>query len=204
MVKNIVFDFGGVLLTEDDTWLFSDETKKLLNIQDDSKLINGWNEAWPEARNGKTNEDEFFKSFLNGALGKVENSLIPELKKIYRDNTGKFTAFPILDSLKNKYKLFGLPNITKDWLDYKIDHFELNNYLDLVVSSCGEGIAKPNKEIFLSLINKGQIDPNETIFVDNMERNLKPAQELGFKTHQYTDLQSLKLVFDKLGITFKG
>lgn len=202
MIKNIIFDFGGVLLTEDNTWLFSDETKNLLNILDESKLVVGWQSAWPDARDGKTDEDEFFTTFLKGAIEKKDDNLIAGLKKIYRNNTDTFTAFSILKLLKNKYRLFGLPNITKDWLKYKIDRFDLNEYLELVVSSCGEGIAKPNKEIFLSLINKAQIEPKETLFVDNMEKNIVPAKELGFETHLYTDLENLKKSMSELGINF--
>ena len=196
MIKNIVFDFGGVLLTEDDVWLTSRKTKMLLGIEDQKIMNEAWNLVWPDGRDGKTNEDDFFKTFLEKLDIKADTKLIYALKNIYRQETNVYSAYPILKSLKNKYKLFGLPNITKDWLDYKINHFELNKYLNLVVSSCGEGIAKPNKEIFLSLINKGQIDPTETLFVDNMVKNIIPAKELRFKTHLYTDLEKLKVEFD--------
>lgn len=199
--KNIVFDFGGVLLTEGDAWLLSKETKDLLNIIDDKKLTTGWNAAWPDGRDGKTSEDQFFQTFLNRVVGKVDTRLVISLKKIYREKTNTFTAFQILKSLKNKYKLFAIPNITKDWLEYKIQRFGLNNYIDFIVSSCGEGIAKPNKKIFLNFVNKTNIEPSETLFVDNTEKNIDSAKELGFNTHLYTDLESLKSKFDKLGIT---
>ena len=201
-IKNIIFDLGGVLLTEDDNWVNSEEVKNIL-VTDNELLDKGWEMAWPDGRDGKTNEDEFFQTFLNTVIGRIDENTIVSLKKIYRDKADTFTAFPILKSLKNKYKIFAVPNITKDWLEYKTQKFYLNDYIDLIVSSCGEGIAKPNKEIFLSLINKTGIDPSETYFIDNMERNIIAARELHFQTHLYKDIKNLKQDMSKLKINYE-
>jgi len=62
MIKNIVFDLGGTILTEDNNWLYTLETKNLLKVTDE-KLGAGWNTAWPLARNGKISENEFLSFF---------------------------------------------------------------------------------------------------------------------------------------------
>ncbi len=181
MIKNIVFDLGGVLLTEDNNWLLIDETKKLLRA-DSKHLEEAWNFAWPDARSGKIGEDEFFEKFLQSLFGNSNSDLALKLKSVYRKNAGNLNSLELLPELKRNYKLLALTNAAKDWLQFKIDKFGLKRYFDLIISSCNEGVAKPSKEIFSILIGKGRIDPRESVFIDNFERNIETAQELGFET----------------------
>ena len=197
--KNIIFDFGGVILTEDDNWLFSKETKTFLDTNSE-RLSEGWNSAWPNARAGKINEEQFFNIFLKNSIGTTDDKKITKLKKIYRKMSSKLESFSLLDKLKINYRLFSLANITSDWLKYKIDKFALNKYFDLIVSSCGEGIEKPHKEIFFSLIKKAKIKTEESLFIDNFARNIKPARELGFETILFTNKVDLVKKMKKLGI----
>ena len=198
-IKNIVFDLGGTLLTEDDNWLHSSEVKNLLKVNDE-KLSEAWNVAWPDGRDGKIGEYEFFRKFLMKAIGKAPSDKIEELRKIYKDKLGKLDTFILLPRLRKKYKLIALANILSDWLDLKIQKFNLDKYFNLIISSCGEGVAKPNKEIFLTLINKGKINPDESVFIDNMEKNIGPARELGFNTILFESLVQCESEMKKLGI----
>lgn len=199
MIKNIVFDFGGVLLTEDNSWLLIDKTRKLLGV-DTKHLKEAWNFAWPDARSGKINEDEFFKKFLQYLTNDSRPDLVSKLKSIYRKRSEGLDTLELLPKLRRNYKLFVLTNAAKDWLQFKIDEFNLKGYFDLIISSCGEGVAKPNKEFFLILIKKGKIDQKETLFIDNFERNIKPARELGFQTILFKNKKQMIQEMEKMGI----
>lgn len=199
MIKNIVFDFGGVLLTEDNSWLLIDKTRKLLGV-DTKRLKEAWNFAWPDARSGKINEDEFFKKFLQYLTNDSRPDLVSKLKSIYRKRSEGLDTLELLPKLRRNYKLFVLTNAAKDWLQFKIDEFNLKGYFDLIISSCGEGVAKPNKEFFLILIKKGKIDQKETLFIDNFERNIKPARELGFQTILFKNKKQMIQEMEKMGI----
>lgn len=201
MIKNIVFDFGGVILTEDDNWINLNETKKLLNATEE-QLNNGWLSSWPDGRDGKSNEDEFFKNFLLGSINKYDPVLVQKLKEIYRAKVDTFDVLPLLSKIKNNYKLFALTNIAKDWLEYKTDKFKLNNYFELIISSCGERVAKPNREIFEVLITKGRIIPGESIFIDNMDKNILSAKVLGFNTILFENFDQLIKELDKFKVNY--
>ncbi len=199
MVKNIVFDFGGVLLTGDDNWLFSKETKNLLKV-DNEDLNKAWDFAWPDARSGKINEDEFFRKFLQSLTGSFGSDLVLKLKSIYRKQADGLDTLGLLPKLKRNYKIFALTNVAKDWLLFKVNKFKLNNFFDLIISSCNEGVAKPNKEIFLSLIKKAKINPGESVFIDNFERNIESARELGFQTILFENKEQMVKEMRNLGI----
>lgn len=199
MIKNIIFDFGGVLLTEDNNWLLIDKTKKLLGV-DNKHLIKAWNFAWPDARSGKINEDEFFRKFLQSLYGNSSSELVLKLKSIYRKQAYGLDTLELLPKLKKNYKIFALSNVAKDWLLFKVNKFRLNNFFDLIISSCNEGVAKPNKEIFLSLIKKAKINPEESVLIDNAERNMKIAQKLDFQTILFENKTQMIKEMKKLGI----
>lgn len=200
MIKNIVFDLGDVLLTGDDRWIYSEETHKLLNIYDKEKLFEGWSAAWPDARVGKITEEEFFSTFLKTNNLDVNEEVVSKLKQIYRKTTDKQLAYPALEKLKNRYELYSITNITKEWLEYKVKTFELDKYLKVIVSSCWQGIGKPHTEIYEALIEKANINPNESIFIDDLERNLPPAQDLGFNTIHFITYENMKNEMEKLGV----
>ena len=198
-IKYVIFDFGGVLLSEDDAWLHSDDVKNLLKV-DDSKLTEAWDTAWPESRNGHDNENQFFSKFLHTATGESDTQKIMQLKQIYRKYVDKGEAYQILPKLTGKYHLYALTNIAKDWLEFKVKYFNLSEYLEVIISSCNEGIGKPYKEIYESLIKKTNLTPENALFIDNSERNLIPARDLGFNTILYKNYEEMLAEMKNMGM----
>ncbi|MEO5627383.1 MAG: HAD-IA family hydrolase [Candidatus Saccharimonadales bacterium] len=48
-----------------------------------------------------------------------------------------------------------------------------------IILSCSEGIMKPNKEIYQRAISELGYSPNEILFIDDQEKCLPPARDLG-------------------------
>ena len=44
-------------------------------------------------------------------------------------------------------------------------------------------LRKPNADIFEFVAKDAGIDPQETLFIDDLENNIATAAQLGFKTH---------------------
>ena len=57
----------------------------------------------------------------------------------------------------------------------------LTKYFSPVVVSCDIGVRKPNKEIYEITLKKLKLDPEECLFIDNQEWNIRPAKRLGMK-----------------------
>lgn len=191
-IENIVFDLGGVLITNDDVGILVDNKETLGFLKTtQERVAAGWNAAWPLAKIGKIGETEFFEILLKEATGSFEAEAVERMKSFYREKTYKLPTFSLLRELEKKYRLFALTNIAKGWLDYKIERFLLGEYFDLIVASCNEGVAKPDKEIFERLISKTNLIPEKTLFVDDLEKNIISADERGFKTHLFTEKERL-------------
>lgn len=53
-----------------------------------------------------------------------------------------------------------------------------------VIVSCDKKVAmrKPNPKIYRLILKKLKLKPSQTIFIDNQEWNIKPAEKIGMKT----------------------
>ena len=87
-----------------------------------------------------------------------------------------------LDTLKKMGNLYGLSNISQEWLKYKTQKFSLDKKFIKIFSSAEEKLAKPDLKIYKALIRKTGINPETAIFIDDSERNTGAARRLGFKT----------------------
>uniref|UniRef100_A0A8C5MM50 Epoxide hydrolase 2 n=1 Tax=Leptobrachium leishanense TaxID=445787 RepID=A0A8C5MM50_9ANUR len=79
----------------------------------------------------------------------------------------------------------------------------LYRHFDLIVESCRIGMRKPEKQIYEYVLSKLQAKPGETIFLDDIGANLKPARELGISTVLVKDTDTaLKELQELTGIQF--
>lgn len=117
-----------------------------------------------------------------------------------------------LDKLKSKnFKLACLTNNfnsgDKDLSaldDANEERLKIMNNFDHIIESKELGIRKPDLDFYLKALEITGADPKETIFLDDLGINLKPARELGMATIKVLDSnQALKELTDLTGINFE-
>ncbi len=193
MIENIIFDIGGVLL-EYNPKTYLDK----LNIEEEKRKdlndIIFHNQKWRDCLNGFITNNELIK-YLSNENPKYKD----EIKEILSSNNLKYMLPPKTDmiefykTLKQKgYKIYLCSNITEDTYNYIRDNFEIIQIADGGVFSCFEHISKPNNEIYNKLIEKYNLDIKESIFIDDTKKNIISADEIGFKTILFNDLQQVK------------
>ncbi|CAJ0965197.1 unnamed protein product [Ranitomeya imitator] len=79
--------------------------------------------------------------------------------------------------------------LTNNWVDdsplrhHTADIFStLSRHFDLVIESCRVGMRKPETRIYEYALKMMKAKPEETIFLDDIGANLKPARALGMST----------------------
>ncbi|XP_075057247.1 bifunctional epoxide hydrolase 2 isoform X2 [Mixophyes fleayi] len=79
----------------------------------------------------------------------------------------------------------------------------LNQHFDLVIESCRVGMRKPETRIYEYALKMLKAEPNETIFLDDIGANLKPARDLGISTVLVRDTEkALKELEQLSGVQF--
>ena len=74
-----------------------------------------------------------------------------------------------------------ISNKTSTWLFNHSTNFNIQMF-DFVFESSKENVRKPDPEFYLQACERGEVNPAEGVFLDDLGINLKPAKKLGMKT----------------------
>lgn len=186
MIKNIIFDFGGVIYDIDHN--LSKQAFEKLGIKNFDQLYGHEIQAhlFEKMERGELKLDEF-RAELKKHLPKGVSD--DELDDAW---CGLLIGFDekkidLLEEIGKNYQLFLLSN--SNIIHYKRFIKDLNSYRDFrslftdVWYSHEKGLRKPEKESYLNLLEKNYIMASETLFVDDLDINIKAAEKLGLKTH---------------------
>lgn len=179
MIKNIIFDFGDVFINLDKPATYRELAK--LGIKEISEEMM---KVYHQYEMGLISTDEFVNFFhLQFQISKED--LIRSWNAILLDFPKHRLEF--LKELKSskKYRLFLLSNTNElhiSWIknDWGMELYnEFKNCFEQFYLSHEIHFRKPNKDIFEFVLNENNLEPSETIFIDDTKENTDTAEELG-------------------------
>lgn len=187
MIENIVLDVGGVIF--DDS---KQNIQKLLNKNCDNIYKIAYGGGFKKCLLGEISVQEHINSLKNE---KDFNDISYILKK---ENLIK--SYPLIKNnfeyikglRKRGYKLFLLTNITEDSYNYINELININEKFDGGIYSYQEHLIKPDYDIYNLLINRFNLNKDETIFFDDKEKNVKAANEVGIKSYVFTSINDIE------------
>ncbi len=201
-IRNIVFDFGGVLIDLDRS-LTIEAMGKLGISAFDQVLVNTY--------------------ACEGILGAYEKGLISTPK--FRDEIRKMSCRVYLSDeeidaawcalllqvpqekknlllrLKKDYSIYMLSNTNELHIAYSMescfcqDGYKVSDYFDRCFYSYKMHLSKPDPRIFYKFIEETQLKPEETLFVDDALVNVKAAQSCGWNATLYHPGNDLTAIF---------
>lgn len=200
-IKNILFDFGGVIVSLNKKNAIN-RFKELgcANIED---YLTEYRQSgiFLEYEEGKLTREEFRKEF-NKMIGKkvsIEDinsawlsflTFVPEYK------------YQLLKDLRKKYNVYLLSNTNPsvvDWAeseDFSPEKEPITAFFDKCYYSFEMKAAKPDEKAFEIVIQDSGIIPAETLFLDDGQANIDMAASLGFKTYLANQEEDLRKVFE--------
>ncbi len=199
MIETVIFDLGGVVLNRG-LWCFWDYMKKEYGISNETST-KFFLSSYKDYFSGKISEEDFWKTYLKGVdLDEDWKKLRNEMLNLFKPNKG---MPELLSSLKEKgYNLILLSDQTKEWWPFLNTKYDVSSYFDHCVVSYEVGVNKPDPEIYRVALKNTSSAPADCVFVDDLEKNLPPAEELGMKTILFTDVENLKNKLKELDIKF--
>lgn len=194
MISSVVFDIGQVLV--DFRWreyieelgFDEDKTERLKRATVGSPL-------WDEQDRGNYSMEELIQLH-----SKQDPQLEPEIRIFFEQIKSivieREYAAPLMERLQKKgYGVYILSNYGKYAYELVKGDYRFLNYIDGGMISYQVNLIKPDKKIYESLIAKYQLNPNETLFIDDRLENIVSAQELGFQTIHF---QTIEQVLDEM------
>ena len=153
-------------------------------------------------------------AFETGAIGADEfaAALIAELDLDCSDAEliEHFRAWPrrlypgvaeLLEKLRPGYRLAVLSNTNDLHLPRFTTEFGLSQLVDEIFASHLLGLAKPDPRIFIHVSEALAVAPGAILFVDDNERNVDSAAELGFHARKVQGLCELEQALEAYGIS---
>ncbi len=189
-IKQIVFDFGNVLFDINlpaigmgfEAHLGKADAERLMQKLKDRGIKLGY-------ETGALTTDEFLQQVSNAAL-----PLQLDTKQVRDIWNSIFVGMPahrfeMLLNLRQRYKVYLLSNINDLHLRYITAYLEKTygivdfeqRYFDGVYYSHLVRMCKPDLEIYQYLITDAQIEPEETVFFDDLPENIRAAEAVGIK-----------------------
>lgn len=187
MIKNIIFDIGGVM--------FDDSTQNINNIlnRDASELCKKvYGKSFIDCLLGNQEVFDYVESFKNDSdyeiikyiLGKDNLHISYPLMK---DN------FDYISKLKDKgYNLYILSNISRESYEYVKNTIDIDNVFKGGIYSYQEKLIKPDRQIYELIVNKYNLNKDETMFFDDKQKNVDAACEFGIKGVLFKTIEDIE------------
>lgn len=151
---------------------------------------------------GKISETEFWKRTLKQHHANVS---IAFLKKTIRKN---FVPVPevkkIVLSLKPRYKIALLSDNCIEWAKFCEKKYSLKKIFHARQYSFQNGLRKIHPAAHRQILKKLKSTPENTLFIDDIPKNLRVAKKLGIKTIEFHNAKTLKKQLGRFGIKIKA
>jgi putative hydrolase of the HAD superfamily len=187
-IKNIIFDLGGVLY--DIRYENIADTFRSYGLQDFEKLYAQAGQAkeidlFEEGKITPEQFRNFIRSLSHHNLSDKQidtawNAILIDIPE---------ARVELLKKLKKKYRLFLFSNTNaincnefEQFVTHKFGENILETHFKKAYYSHTLGIKKPKPEAFQKICEEQNLQPTETLFIDDTERHILGAQKAGLQT----------------------
>jgi glucose-1-phosphatase len=188
-IKNIIFDLGGIFL--DLNYQLTEQAFINLGITNFSSLFTQHhaNPLFEQLETGTITPEQFYQAFRlqtqtqlsNTQIQYAWNALLLGFKK---------EKINWLQQIKSKYHIYLFSNTNAIHYDAFMEifardignHIHFNELFIKAYYSQNMGLRKPYPESFLYIINQQQLNPAETLFIDDTPKNIEGAKAVGLQT----------------------
>ncbi|MCW9045723.1 MAG: HAD-IA family hydrolase [Alphaproteobacteria bacterium] len=196
MIRAVIWDFGGVFTTSPFVAFRRFEMENGYP-QDIIRTVNSKNHhenAWAKFERNEVDLDEFDQLFRQETTaegcevsGKAVIELLagdfrPEMIEALRRCTEKY----ITACITNNVNVGAGPAMFMSE-DREKQAAEVMSMFELIIESSKVNLRKPDPRIYQLACEKIGVNPEETVYLDDLGVNLKPARELGMKTIKVVD-----------------
>jgi len=201
LIKNIIFDLGGVLIDWNPAYVYLDvfegDQKKMEWFFDEICTLD-WNEnqdaGYPLAQATEDRVKLFpeHEDLIRMYYGRWEEMLGESI-------SGTVTILKKLIDNPN-YRVVALTNWSAETFPVALKKFDFLHWFEGIVVSGTEKTRKPFADIYQTTINRFDIKPESTVFIDDNLRNIKGAETLGINGIQFINPPQLAAALGTYGI----
>lgn len=181
MINTIIFDFGDIFINLNKEAIVTEFTK--LGLKEWYPDLDELNKKFEI---GQVTEQQFLEGFIKHL---PEDVTLDQIRKAWNSILGDFPLerLEFLQNLKGKFRMFLLTNTDEIHIN-RFEHMvgvsfsrDFYNCFEKVYFSYELKMRKPNEEVFRFLINKHDLSPKRTLFIDDKKENTDAAEKQGIQ-----------------------
>ena len=179
-MKNIVFDLAGVVVARN-------QERCPQYIMDYFYFINSGEalpEFWDDYDRGTRDIDSVAQCLAEFRGSDFETAKSRMLEAVtYQEHVAP-TAELIAELKAAGYRLFVLSNMSKDYIEF-LREMPVFQHFEGEIVSCEVGLIKPEREIYNLLLDRYNLVPEQTMFIDDRKPNVDAAAEVGINPFHF-------------------
>lgn len=183
MYRNFIFDMGNVLMDFSPDYILSRYTSDVTQIERFKRILFG--SVWQQLDNG----DISFEEAKNALIKKVQPEEATLLSTIidtwHLHKVPRQDMLEIVKELKGQgYGIYLCSNAAKRFYEY-MNNYEVFDYFNDIVISADIQISKPDLGIYMHVLTKNNLNPEECLFIDDINANIEGARKCGIAGYHY-------------------
>jgi putative hydrolase of the HAD superfamily len=197
-VRNVIFDFGGVLVNWRpqeviDSFYAEPELREALRVHAFQ------HEDWLHLDRGTLDEATVARRCA-ARMGRPEHELAALFEHVRAALTPIEPTVALLEDLRRRegLKLYGLSNMAQSIFAYLHERHDFFELFDGIVVSGAVRLIKPEPGIYEHLRDRFELDFAESVFIDDLERNVEAARRLGLPAIRFETTEQVRSELERL------
>lgn len=196
MIKDIIFDMGGVLLEYKEEQYYSYISKKYHLSK--PKLSHAMQLMIDKVEVGSMTVKRM-RALISKEFG-IPNADLEWVRFFESNAKPDNYMVALVMRLKKSYCISILSNVSRS--RYLVARRMFIDKLGVyrVFTSCYMGMRKPSERIYRKALKELNARPESTIFIDNLKVNVEGAKRVGIKAIQYRSHAQIAMALERLGV----
>jgi len=190
LIRAILFDAGSVLFGMGDLSIRQRLAERIgVPLAQIDDLVFGSPSA-RQATVGELTVDQHWQQVM-AALGLPLEMLPDFMAQFWSADVLNIQLADLIRSLRGRYKIGLLSNAWSNMRQVLDERFHVADLFDELIISAEVGLAKPDPRIYHLAVQRLNVQPSETVFIDDMLKNVEAARLEGLHAIQYLDFEQM-------------
>ena len=197
-VRNVVFDFGGVLVSWRPQEII-DSFYAEPHLREALRLHAFQHDDWLDMDRGTLDEASVVRRCA-ARMARPESELHALFEHVRAALTPIESTVALLRELRERkgLKLYGLSNMSETIFAYLHARHDFFKLFDGIVVSAKVKLLKPEPEIYEHLRDRFALDFGESVFIDDLQRNVDSARQVGLPAIQFLTTDQVRRELEPL------
>ena len=200
-ITTVVFDIGNVLV--DFAWRPLIE-RSIPDAAMVDRIANAsvFSKDWVEFDKGNLTIEEIIDLFVEN-----DPEIADDIRKAFSDMTDIVTkrerTIPWIESLRAAgYQVLVLSNFSKMAVDNCPEAMKFLEHVDGGILSYKDHVVKPQEDIYRLLMERYDLEPSATVFIDDTPENIEAARKLGWRGIVFKSYEQVEEELRSLGVIY--